>query len=145
MFSRALVACVLAATLCGCGAGASFFGASTGTVTGHVQLRACGGAYRPEQTGCPARPMTGATLTFQPAGTSHSSTATTDSTGAYRIDLKPGTYTIQLTEPGSSTLPQPGAFADNPGAMREFAGPRTVTVVAGNTTTADLTYTIQVM
>ena len=143
MFSRALIACVLAATLCGCGAAAPFFGPSTGTVTGHVQIRACGGAYRPEQTGCPARPMTGATLTFQRAGTSSSSTATTDSTGAYRIDLEPGTYSVQLMEPGSSTLPQPGAFADNPGAMRGFAGPRTVTVVAGQTVTKDFSYTIQ--
>jgi len=126
MLSRALVACLLAVSLCGCGAAAS---PATGTVTGHVQIRACGGAYRPEQTGCPARPMTGAALTFQLIGSS-ASTTTTDSSGVYRIDLKPGTYTVQLME-GS--------------AKRDLAGPRTVTVVAGKTVTADFIYTIQLL
>ena len=126
MLSRALVACLLAVSLCGCGAAAS---PATGTVTGHVQIRACGGAYRPEQTGCPARPMTGAALTFQLIGSS-ASTTTTDSSGVYRIDLKPGTYMVQLME-GS--------------AKRDLAGPRTVTVVAGKTVTADFIYTIQLL
>ncbi len=126
MLSRALVACLLAVSLCGCGAAAS---PATGTVTGHVQIRACGGAYRPEQTGCPARPMTGAALTFQLIGSS-ASTTTTDSSGVYRIDLKPGTYTVQLME-GS--------------AKRDLAGPRTLKVVAGKTVTADFIYTIQLL
>jgi hypothetical protein len=145
MFSRALVACLLAATLSACGAGASFFGASTGTVTGHVQMRACGGAYRPEQTGCPARPMTDVTIVFQQAGTSNSFTATTDATGAYRIGLKPGTYTVQPAEMGSVKLPKPGADAGNSAPVRGFGGPRSVTVVAGKTVTADFSYTIQMM
>src|SRR3989442_3469620 len=131
MLSRTLIACLLAATLCGCGAGAS---PATGTVTGHVQTRACGGAYRPEQTGCPARPMVGATLTFQMTGTASASTITTDSSGDYRIDLKPGTYSVQVTEQGSAKR----GFAG-------FVGPRTVTVVAGKTVTADFTYTIQLL
>ncbi len=134
MVARALVACLLAATLCGCAAGGSFFGPASGTLTGHVQIRACGGAYRPEQTGCPARPMVGATLTFQLTGTTSASTITTDSSGAYRIDLKPGTYSVQVTEQGSATR----GFAG-------FAGPRTVTVVAGKTVIADFTYTIQLL
>jgi hypothetical protein len=145
MLSRALIACLLAAALSGCGSGASFFGASTGTVTGHVQLRVCGGAYRPEQTGCPARPMADATLTFQLDGASSSSSVTTDSAGAYRIDLKAGTYTIRVTEMGSSKLPQPGAFADNPTAANGTGGRGTVTVVAGQAVTKDFTYTIQMM
>ena len=127
MLSRALVACLLALSLCGCGAAAS---PATGTVTGHVQIRACGGAYRPEQTGCPARPMTGATLTFQLIDRSSASTTTTDSSGAYRIDLKPGSYIVQVME-GS--------------AKRALAGPRTVTVVAGKSVTADFIYTIQLL
>ena len=145
MFSRALIAYLLAAALSGCGAGASFFLPSTGTVTGHVQLRACGGAYRPDQTSCPARPMTDATLVFAQGGNSNASTVTTDSAGAYRIDLKPGTYTVAITETGSSKEPRPGAFADNPAAVNGSTGPITVTVVAGQTVTKDLTYTIQMM
>jgi hypothetical protein len=99
-----------------------------------VQIRACGGAYRPEQSGCPARPMAGATLTFQLTGTASASTITTDSSGAYRTDLKPGTYSVQVTSRGRPS----GDFAG-------FAGPRTVTVVAGKTVTADFTYTIQLL
>ena len=131
MVSRALIACLLAVALSGCGAGGSFFGPSTGTVTGHVQIRACGGVYRPDQSGCPVRPMVGATLTFQLTNTSDSSRVTTDSSGAYRIDLKPGTYTVQAAQAGS--------------AKRGFAGPTTVTVVAGKPVTADFVYTIQLM
>ncbi len=132
MFSRALIACLLAATLSGCG-GATLFGPARGTVSGHVQVRACGGAYRPEQTGCPARPMAGATITFQVSNSSSSST-TTDSSGAYRIDLTPGTYSVQVTGEGSAQR----GFAG-------FAGPKTVTVVAGKSLTADFTYTIQLL
>src|SRR5689334_15507048 len=46
MFARALIACLLVTVLAGCGAAPSLLGPTTGTVTGHVQLRACGGAYR---------------------------------------------------------------------------------------------------
>ena len=127
MLSRALAACLLALSLCGCGTPAL---PATGTVTGHVQVRACGGAYRPEQTGCPASPMRGAALTFQLIDSSSASTTTTDSSGAYRTDLKPGTYIVQVME-GS--------------VKRDLAGPRTVTVVAGKTLTADFIYTIQLL
>ena len=131
MFARALIACLLAASLSGCGAGTSPFAPATGTVTGHVQSRACGGAYRPEQTGCPVRPMAGATLTFQLIDASSASTVRTDSSGAYRIDLRPGTYSVQLKEQGLAN----GAFA----------GSTSVTVVGGKTITADFIYTIQLM
>jgi len=127
MLSRALVACLLFASLCGCGAAAS---PAAGTVTGHVQIRTCGGAYRPEQAGCPARPMTGAALSFQLIDSSSASTTRTDSSGAYRIDLTPGTYIVQVMD-GS--------------AKRGLAGPRTVTVVADKTVTADFVYTIQLL
>ena len=60
-----------------------------------------------------------------------STTSSTDSSGAYRIDLKPGTYRVQAMEKGS--------------AKRGFAGPTSVTVVAGKTVTADYTVTIQLM
>jgi hypothetical protein len=74
--------------------------------------------------------MVGATLTFQLVDATSAFTVTTDSSGAYRIDLKPGTYTVQASE-GS--------------AKRGLAGPRTVTVAAGKTVTADFIYTIQLM
>ena|ERR1700730_3225980 len=134
MLSRALLACLLAATLAGCGGLASWFAPATGTVTGHVQIRACGGANRPQQTGCPAQPMAGAALTFQPVGAASPSKITTDSSGAYRIDLKPGTYRVHATEQGSTRQ----GFAG-------FSGPTTVTVGAGKTVTADFTYTIQLL
>jgi len=134
MVFRALVACLLGAALCGCGAGPLPVAPVTGTVTGHVQIRACGGAYRPEQTGCPARPMAGAKLTFQSIDATSTSTTATDSSGAYRIDLKPGTYSVQVMEQGSGQR----GFAG-------FAGPRTVSVAAGRTVTADFTYTIQLL
>src|SRR5260370_10048684 len=72
MVARALIACVLATVLAGCGAGQSLLGSSMGTVAGHVQIRACGGAYRLEQTTCPMHPYAGVTLTFTvrpPTGT----------------------------------------------------------------------------
>lgn len=133
----ALNACLLAIALTACGAGPS-----TGTVTGHVQLRVCGGAYRPDQTSCPSHPMADATLAFQLVGASNSSTAITDSAGAYRIDLKPGTYSARVMEMRFATTQQPGAFADNP-AVDGSRGPNTVTVVAGKTATEDFSFTIQ--
>ena len=131
MISRALIACLLAAALSGCAAGASLFGPSSGTATGHVQIRGCGGVNRPDQTACQVQPMVGATLTFQLVDRSSSTTTTTDSAGAYRIDLKPGTYTVQATQKDSAKI--------------DFSGQTTVTVIAGKTVTRDFTYTIQLM
>jgi hypothetical protein len=129
MFARALLACLLVALLAGCGSGPSLFGPSAGTVTGHVQLRACGGAYRPGQTGCPTQPYADVTLTFTGIGSDHA--VTTDSSGSYRIDLKPGTYTVQ-----ASGLRKPAGG---------LAGSRQVVVTAGKTLTADFVYTIQLL
>jgi hypothetical protein len=99
-----------------------------------VQIRTCGGVYRPEQTGCPAQPMAGARLTFHLINTSDVSRVTTDSSGGYRIDLKPGSYTVQVMDNGAEKR----GFAG-------FAGPQTVIVVAGKTVTADFAYTIQLL
>ena len=133
MFVRVLIACLLGAVLAGCGAGPSWFGPSMGTVTGHVQLRACGGAYRPGQTSCPTHPYAGVTLTFTPtqAGTGSDQAVTTDSSGSYRIDLKPGTYNVRASGPG-----------DQAGGL---GAPRKVGVAAGKTVTADFVYTIQLL
>ena len=129
MFARALIACVLTMVLAGCGAGASLFAPSTGTVTGHVELRACGGAYRTDQTGCPTQPYAGVTLTF--TGTGSDKVVTTDASGSYRIDLEPGTYNVQASGPRK---PAGG-----------LGGPRQVVVAAGKTVTADFVYTIQLL
>jgi Carboxypeptidase regulatory-like domain len=141
MLPRTLIACLLAAALSACAAGPALFGSSMGTVNGHLQVRACGGPNRAQQTECPARPMAGATLMFEPSGGTSSSTVTTDSAGAYRIDLKPGTYRVHLTQMGSSRP----IIAANQAAIPAFADPRTVDVVAGKTLTEDFIYTIQLM
>jgi hypothetical protein len=70
-------------------------------------------------------------LTFSltpPAGTGSDQTVTTDSTGSYRVELKPGTYTVQASGPRKT--------AD---------GPRQVVVSTGKTVTADFVYTIQLL
>jgi Carboxypeptidase regulatory-like domain len=133
MIARTLIACLLAAALAGCGAGPSLFGPSTGTVTGHVQIRACGGAYRPGQTTCPTHPYAGVTLTFSltPTGAGSEKAVTTDSSGSYRIDLGPGTYTVRASGPG-----------DQAGGL---GGPRQIVAAAGKTVTADFVYTIQLL
>lgn len=145
MLKRVVAACLLAIALTACGAGPPILGPTTGTVSGHLQLRACGGANRPEQTACPTSPMSDATLEFQLVGGSSSSTATTNSAGAYRIDLKPGTYRVRLMEgAGFRILSDPGlTFAHSQAAGSGFADSRTVTVVAGKTLTEDFIYTIQ--
>ena len=130
MLRHAIAACLLGVVLSACGAGTPASGKATGTVTGHVQIRACGGAYRPEQTGCPTQLAAGIGLTFRlataPANASEK-TVTTDPNGAYRADLAPGTYLV---------------IAAGRGGLQ---GPRQVVVVAGRTVTADFVYTIQLL
>ncbi|SRR5713101_1631256 len=140
MFQRALLAALLVTILSACGAGSAVVDPSTGTVTGHVQIRACGGANRPEQTSCPASPDAGVTLTFvlnPVAGTGTEKTVTTDADGAYRVVLAPGTYTVRAARPTVSptTKVAPG----------KFGGPAQVTVTAGKTVTADFAYTIELL
>jgi Carboxypeptidase regulatory-like domain len=129
MRSRGVAACLFGLVLAGCGGPAIFVPAS-GTLTGHVTLRACGGANREYQTGCPVQPLSGVKLSFQARSGSTAATATTDSTGGYRVRLAPGTYAVTLeTAAKYSTL----------------SGPHQVSVVAGQPQTADFTYTIQLM
>lgn len=134
MLARALIAFALAVVLAGCAPGPSLFGPSTGTVTGHVQIRACGGAYRPGQTSCPTHPYAGVTLTFTLAsavGTGSEKATTTDSSGSYRIDLGPGTYTVRASGPG-----------DQVGSLSDW---RQVVVTAGKTVTADFVFVIELL
>ena len=123
MLTRALFVCLLAIALSGCAGGPALFGPSTGTVTGHVTMRACGGAYRPEQPGCSARAMAGAMVSFRLVsgnGTPTAQTAVTDGSGAYTVKLAPGTYAVKLKS-----------------YMRVLSGPLTITVTAGSSTTVN--------
>jgi len=92
-----------------------------------------GHGHGPRQTSCPTHPYAGVTLTFTPtqAGTGSDQAVTTDSSGSYRIDLKPGTYNVRPSGPG-----------DQAGGL---GGPRKVAVAAGKTVTADFVYTIQLL
>ena len=147
MLKRALFGCLmgvlLAVSLSACAGGPSIVGPSTGTVSGHVSERACGGAYRPDQTGCPMRPVADAIVGFRllsANGTAPEATAVTDARGAYTIKLAPGTYTVTLdavriaVEGSAHLSPMPGT-----------TGPRQVTVAAGKTVNADLTINIQLL
>src|SRR5437899_2559042 len=120
MAARIACSVLLGMALAGC-SGPALFGPSLGTVSGHVTIRACGGAYRADQTSCPVRPLAGARITFQMNG--NAVTATADSSGTYRIDLKPGAYAVQV----------------NAEPFSRVSGPRQVTVTAGKTVTADFT------
>lgn len=130
MVSRILAACLVALALASCGGPGILVPRSTGTVTGHVMIRACGGAYRMQETPCAPRTVSGATLTFTLSGSSTSTTTTTDATGAYHLDLQPGTYTVGVS--GVTTY-------------SHFNGPRQVTVTAGKTVTADFTFAIELL
>lgn len=143
MLKRALLGSLLAIVLSACAAGPAIFGTSTGTVNGHVTLRACGGANLEGQSGCPTRPMAGATVRFRltsASGTQTERTTVTDAAGAYAIALTPGTYSVTLTSTGQAS---PGS--SRPSALPGGAAPRQVTVTAGKTMTIDLTYTIQLL
>jgi hypothetical protein len=141
MLTRTLLASLLAIVLSACAAGPAIFGTSTGTVNGHVMLRACGGANLEGQSGCPTRPMAGATVSFRLTATSGAPqevTAVTDATGAYSVKLAPGTYTMTLTATSDGVL-----GSSHSSAVKTAS--RQVTVTAGKTVTADLTYIIQLL
>jgi Carboxypeptidase regulatory-like domain len=141
MLKRTLLASLLAIVLSACAAGPAIFGTSTGTVNGHVMLRACGGANLEGQSSCPTRPMARATVSFRltaTSGTPQALTAVTDATGAYSVKLAPGTYTMTLTATGDGVL-----GSSHPSAAKTAS--RQVTVTAGKTVTADLTYIIQLL
>lgn len=126
MVARVACLIVLGVALAGC-TGPGIFAPQSGTVTGHVVIRACGGAYRPDQTSCPIRSLPGTRISFQSNG--NTVTATADSTGSYRIDLRPGTYMVEV----------------NAERFSRVAGPRQVTVTAGKTITADFTYNLELL
>jgi hypothetical protein len=142
MFRKALLPLVIGMLLAGCGANPGASTPVTGRVTGHVMLRACGGANRAGQTSCPLTAVSGALVSFQATGGTPQ-TASTDSGGAFRIELSPASYAIKVTLTRSSA-PLPAAFAD---AMPQpaVAGPTSITVVAGKSVAADFTYTIQLL
>jgi hypothetical protein len=141
MLRRLVIGCLLAIGVSGCAGGPALFGPSTGTVTGHVSVRVCGGAYRLDQTGCSTRPVADAIVSFRlisANGAAPEQTAVTDASGAYIIKLTPGTYTVTLSAARVAVL----------GSSRPSAGKtasRQVTVSAGKTVTADVTFTIQLL
>ena len=143
MVKRALFGCLVAIVLAACAGGPPIVGPSTGTVSGHVTVRTCGGAYRPDETGCPMRPVADAIVGFRllsANGAAPEQTAVTDGSGAYMIKLAPGTYTVTLTAVRIAVEGSP-----QPSAVPAQTGPRQVTVAAGKTVTADLTLIIQLL
>ena len=135
--ARALMAIAMASLLSGCAGGPAIFGSQTGTVTGHVMTRACGGAYRVDQNACQATPRSGVQLTFSGHG-STPRTVGVDNGGAYRIDLAAGTYTVKVETFGSSLSPIPGPTP-------RFSGPTQIVVSAGKTVTVDFTETVELL
>jgi Carboxypeptidase regulatory-like domain len=118
---------ILLLTLSGCAAARALVGGSgttTGTISGHIQVRACGGAAVAEGT-CPATPIPGVVVQVQAQGGGQPITATTDSTGTYRVRAAPGSYVVRLDSQ----------------SLLGLAGSRQVTVGAGQTISADFTLT----
>jgi hypothetical protein len=149
MLGRIVAGGLLAIALSSC-AGGAFLGAPpTGTVTGHVELRVCGGAYRIDEPACQAHAATGIVLTFHPVGASGTQSdghATTDAKGAYTIALAPGTYSVNPgTAPAYPSGPQSQGWLASAMAARGLSGPRQVTVIAGKTVTADFAYLIELL
>jgi hypothetical protein len=112
-------------------------GGATGTVHGQVIAFGCGGPIQPDAGVCPAQgsiacppptqpanqtcgkwPMTGFQLTFTDGGTKH--IATTDSTGAYSIDLPAGTWQVTTSN-----------------YTRIIQGPESIAISAGDSIEAD--------
>jgi type 1 fimbria pilin len=89
----------------------------TGVVSGRVTSFPCSPV---EQAGdaCAGRPAAGIEIDFSNAGSA--AQAVTDTTGAYSIDLAPGTWKVKLKT-----------------YMRIMNGPSAVTVVAGSSVVAN--------
>jgi hypothetical protein len=88
---------------------------SQGTVTGTVVVSPCRPVERAGDPPCPPQP--GIAVHFQPTGGGSALSATTDSTGTYRVQLPAGDYQASA---GGGIVP---------------AQPKAVTVVAGGTVT----------
>ena len=91
-----------------------------GTVSGRVLSWPCAPVERAESP-CAGRPVPGIHLEFSRNG-NLMGTAVTDSSGAYSIQLLPGTYTVMLKD------------------VRLMRSSNQVTVRAGQVTTADFTF-----
>jgi Carboxypeptidase regulatory-like domain len=132
---RAAAAIAMGVMLSGCAGGPALFGSQTGTVSGHVTMRTCGGAYRVDQNGCQ---VTTGIVRLVFSGGSTARFVNTGNDGGYRIDLAPGTYGVKVEMVGSS-------LSNGPGPQPRFAGPAQVVVSAGRTVTADFTATIELL
>ena len=134
-----LLLAALAGLVSGCAGGPAVPEAQTGTVTGHVILRTCGGAYRVDQNGCHVTPGSGVTLKFSQSSSFYSRSVKVDADGAYRIGLTSGTYSVSLTTPYG------GSLSNSPAPMPHFSGPTGIVVSPGKTVTADYTETIELL
>jgi hypothetical protein len=114
----ALLAGLLALTAaCGAYSFPSGTTAQTGNVHGTVRVYPCGPVQQAGET-CDGIPGTGFAIIF--TNGSQTSTATTDSNGAYSIDLPAGTWKVSFK-----------------GIARIISGPNPVTVAAGASIEAD--------
>jgi hypothetical protein len=141
----ALLVGLLALALSGCAASAAGFGPQTGTVTGHVFVRACGGPAPPvdqKSDGCKAQQATGVAVILEPQRGGEALTATTGSGGTYSIRVPVGTYAVHLGSRQPTASSQ--ALVDRAMAMSRI-GPQAVTVGAGQTVTADFTIVFELM
>jgi hypothetical protein len=140
----ALLVGPLALALSGCAASAAGLGPQTGSVTGHVFVRACGGPAPTIELsgGCKAQPVTGVAIVLESQGSGQALTATTGSGGSYTIKVPVGTYVVHLglRQPTASSQ----ALVDRAMAMSRI-GPQAVTVGAGQTVTADFTIVFELM
>ncbi len=96
----------------------------TGIVTGHVMIRACGGA-----PGCHPGAAQGAAVMFL-RESGQPTTATVDENGRYHIDLPAESYDVTVGFI-SAGLPNGGGW------VTRFTGPTHLTVIAGKTVTGD--------
>jgi hypothetical protein len=118
---RTVVAVATMLVIAGCGAPAYPGTQPLGTVSGHVLGWPCA-PVEIAGSPCPGRPLSGAEIKFSPAGAGVAGTAHTDASGAYAINLLPGTYSVAVQN------------------VRMIKGPAKVTVTSGQVTTADFLF-----
>ncbi len=95
-------------------------GATFGTVTGHVKSYPCAPVERPGSP-CAGRPAAHVEIDFT-AGSGRPVRAITDAAGVYVVQLQPGRYNVSMS------------------VLRVMSGPKSVTVAAGATVTADYVF-----